>query len=137
MAGVLLRVVLIVALTAGAAILADRLGVEGGVPVRIIFFGSLFFFMAPYLDFAGVFVRGHYVSQETPGCVWRAAGIVLWIIAVIVFCFELSAANRARHRPVRNATEHRAAVVYHRLTPVGMNEAQGTAPCVGALHRTG
>lgn len=52
-------------------------------------FGSVSFFLGPYADMAGFFVQGIFVDSETPGCVWKAFGIMLWIVAAVILLYAL------------------------------------------------
>ena len=76
----------VVGVTLIAAVLTHSLGVDSGWPVVMALQGGFFFFIGPaYLTGAGFFVRGgHHVDSETPGCVWRFGGVMLWIIGAVI-----------------------------------------------------
>lgn len=80
----LLRLVAVVGTAAIAEALAEAAGIAHPAASSMVLFGSVSFFLGPYLDGAGFFVRGgNYVNTATPGSVWRFFGIVLWVIALI------------------------------------------------------
>ena len=60
---------------------------RGGVVLICILFGSIFFFFGPYLTASEFSARGGYVDISTPESIWRIAGIVFYIIALLVFVF--------------------------------------------------
>lgn len=85
--GILSKVLLIVALTAGTFALANRLGPGAQFAPLLVLFGSVSFFIGPEADGSGFFVQGMYVDAPTPGCVWRAFGILLWIGAAATLVY--------------------------------------------------
>lgn len=80
----LVRVIAIVALTAGTGAVANHLGPRAGAAPVLVLLGGVSFFIGPEADGAGFFVKGLYVDAPTPGCVWRGFGIILWIGAAVV-----------------------------------------------------
>lgn len=76
---IVLKFVAILGLTLGTAVLAGSLGPGAQFAPLLVLFGSVSFFLGPEADGSGFFVKGMYVDAPTPGCVWRAFGILLWI----------------------------------------------------------
>ncbi len=80
----LLKLVAVVAISGIAETLGVAAGIAHPAASSLVLFGSVSFFLGPYLDGAGFFVRGgNYVNAATPGSVWRFFGILLWVIALI------------------------------------------------------
>ena len=80
----LLRIVVILVITAAFIGGTDALGMENQVSSIMVLFGSFCFFIGPDATGSGFYVRGSYVSTGTPAWLWKTAGIVLWVLAVIV-----------------------------------------------------
>ena len=79
--------VVLIALTVLMATGGELESARGAVFTTCILFGSVFFFFGKYLTASGFSARGGYVNIPTPESVWKLAGVVVYIIAVLVFIF--------------------------------------------------
>jgi hypothetical protein len=80
----LLKLGAVAAISGITETLAVVAGIAHPAAFAMVFFGSVSFFLGPYLDGAGIFAKGgNYVNTATPGSVWRFFGILLWVIALI------------------------------------------------------
>lgn len=79
---ILLKLIVIVAMSMGAAALSDKIGINCTVASGMVFFGGISFFLGPYATGSGFLVRGgFYVNSATPEWIWRIFGIILWVAA--------------------------------------------------------
>lgn len=84
MLGFLLKLVAVVAISWITETLSVVAGIAHPAAYAMVLFGSVSFFLGPYLDGAGIFAKGgNYVNTATPGSVWRFFGVLLWVIALI------------------------------------------------------
>ena len=74
----------------GTAVMSVRwLNVGDGFHILLAVVGSFTFFFGKYLTGTGAFVRYHYVNTPTPEVIWKLAGIIFWIMAVISILLNL------------------------------------------------
>jgi hypothetical protein len=85
---ILIKLIAIVAIWMGSALLSDKLGINPLVAPGMILFGGISFFLGPYATGSGFFVRGgNYVNSATPEWIWRTFGIMLWVVAGITILY--------------------------------------------------
>ncbi len=85
---VMLKLIVIVVMWIGTAMLSDRMGINPLVAPGMVLFGSISFFLGPHATGSGFFVRGgFYVNSPTPGWIWRSFGVILWVVAGITMAF--------------------------------------------------
>ena len=85
---VFLKLVVIVGMWIGTAMLSDRMGINSLVAPGMVLFGAISFFLGPYATGSGFFVRGgFYVNSATPEWIWRILGIILWVAAGVTMLY--------------------------------------------------
>ena len=74
----------------GAAVLLVRwFNVGEGLHVLFAAVGAFTFFFGWHLTGSGFWSRFHYVGSGTPEIIWKAMGIICWIVALISFFYHL------------------------------------------------
>ena len=70
-------------------VVTDAANLESGWSVLFAMIGALFFFiLSEYFTEAGFFVHSHHISKATPGCVWKLAGVIWWLIAAGIVIYH-------------------------------------------------
>jgi hypothetical protein len=83
-----LKLVVIVAMWIGTAMLSDKMGINALVAPGMVLFGGISFFLGPYATGSGFFVRGgFYVNSATPEWIWRIFGINIWVAAGVTMLY--------------------------------------------------
>jgi len=85
---ILIKLIVIIAMWIGSAMLMDKLGINPLVAPGMVFFGGISFFLGPYATGSGFFGPGVlYVNSATPAWIWRLFGIILWIAAGVTMIY--------------------------------------------------
>ena len=85
----LLDVICVVIISGTTVFLVKWLNVGEGFHIFIAVIGSFAYFFGKHLTGSGAFAHYRYVNSPTPEIIWKAAGVICWIVAAVSLFYHL------------------------------------------------
>ena len=85
----LVDLICVVVISGTTLFLVKWLNVGEGLHVFFAVIGSSAYFFGKYLTGSGAFAHSRYVNSPTSEIIWKASGVICWILAAISFFYHL------------------------------------------------